>query len=138
MNAAVTFSTENTLRSRITMMSQSLGLNTQEDISARYAYAVKMQQEARARAIRKEAEAAAALFKANQSAIQQEQSIAQALAMVKGMLSAINKKQPSNIKRAITSQVFSDMNVLRSTSAGKAQARFDMSTEYSNIGTFWE
>lgn len=134
MNAAVKVSVENslsvgsaTLRERVLVAAMSMSEQTGEDVLAQHRIMNKIAQDSWAAAI--------ALQKKDTL---EKQARARALTDAKALLGRVNAMVVGKIKGAIAGRTFADVNTLRSTSAGKEQARGAIVQEYVNTGKIWK
>lgn len=134
MNALVKFDVTNslsvssaTLRERVLVAAMNLDVQTSADLHAQQKIMNKIAQDSFAAAIALQQKDALA-----------KQSRAKALADAKALLGKVNALVAGKMKGAIAGRVLSDVNTLRSTSAGKERARAAIAQEYNNTGKVWK
>lgn len=133
MNAAVKFDIANslsvgsaTLRERVLVAAMNMDVQTSADLHAQQRIMNRIAQDSLAAAILLQ-----------QKDTLEKQARAKALADAKAILGKVNAMIAGKMKGAMASRALSDMNTLRSTSAGKAQARGAIVQEYNNTGKIW-
>ena len=133
MNAVVKFDIANslsvgsaTLRERVLVAAMSLSEQTSADLEAQQKIMNRIAQDS----------LAAALLLQQKDTLE-KQARAKALADAKAILDKVNVMIAGKLKGAIASRALCDMNMLRGTSAGKAQVRAALVQEYSNTGKIW-